>query len=118
MVLKEIPRPPQPVPPKELERQKTTQKKFEAEEISEISPPIFAFVPNLEAKSHIDTVGTVGGLRMYIPARMSRDSQFPFPNDEEVTIRVLIEKGTPVGLLVTESTYSPEAESIPAPPKS
>lgn len=58
------------------------------------------FVPKLEAQSHLDTVGSAGGLRVYIPARMARDSQFPFEPDEKIVIRVFVEDGKPAGLVL------------------
>jgi hypothetical protein len=51
----------------------------------------------LRAEASIDPVGTVGGLRIYIPASMANHGQFPFRPGDMTTITAL-----PNGLLVTK----------------
>ena len=64
-------------------------------------------VPKLEAENRVDTVGTVGGLRVYIPARMAKDSQFPFSPGEIVTLRGVSDAtGAVIGILMTKKKDS------------
>src|SRR2546426_2900432 len=62
-------------------------------------------VSDLEAKSYVDAVGRVGGVRLYIPARMANDSQFPFPVGDAITVTVLKSNGKSVGLLVAKRKF-------------
>jgi len=59
-------------------------------------------ITKLEAEASVDPVGTVGGLRIYIPARVAKDSQFPFLPGEMAVIRVVSDENGPVGLFVTK----------------
>ncbi|MDG6919699.1 MAG: hypothetical protein JRN12_03545 [Nitrososphaerota archaeon] len=68
-------------------------------------------VPKLEAESSLDTVGTVGGLRVYIPARMTKDSQFPFNAGQIVAIKgVKNQRGSVIGLLITDKKAESSTE--------
>ncbi|MDG6907878.1 MAG: hypothetical protein JRN20_19070 [Nitrososphaerota archaeon] len=60
-------------------------------------------IPKLETESRVDTVGTVGGLRVYIPSRMAKDSQFPLSPGETVEIKAIkYRKGEVSGILITK----------------
>jgi hypothetical protein len=60
-------------------------------------------IPKLVTESRIDTVGTVGGLRVYIPSRLARDSQFPLSAGEAVEIKAVKDrKGSVSGILITK----------------
>lgn len=61
---------------------------------------VFEPIAKLDTESSIDPVGAVGGLRVYIPARVARDSQFPFTPGEVATVRTIADDEGTVGLLV------------------
>ncbi|MGA3020834.1 MAG: hypothetical protein ABSD68_02700 [Candidatus Micrarchaeales archaeon] len=42
----------------------------------------------LEAKSKIDAVGNVGGMKVYIPSQIAQAKEFPFKSGEEVIVYV------------------------------
>jgi hypothetical protein len=69
-------------------------------------------VTKLEADASVDPVGTVGGLRIYVPARMAKDSQFPFTPGETATITVVSDGDGPVGLLVTKKEKRNNSERV------
>lgn len=83
---------------------KPTSREMDAELVSlENKEIILESVPRLDAESRIDPVGTVGGLRVYVPARMAKDSQFPFRPGENIVIKAVKDKtGRSTGLLVTK----------------
>ncbi len=69
-------------------------------------------VPKLVAESSLDRVGGAGGLRVYIPARMAKDRQFPFKPGELTRIRVMLDPhGREGGLLLAKKPFMDEFEA-------
>lgn len=76
----------------------------------------FVFIRQLELKAAFDSVGIVGGVRLYIPSRIARDALFPFLPGELVKVKIIgkkVKKGgkeiiSPYGLLIVSGKAKTE----------
>src|SRR5213080_1064144 len=77
------------------------------------SLPSLTLVPKLVAESSLDRVGGAGGLRLYLPARMAKDRQFPFRPGELARMMVILDgQGREVGLILAKKAFLEEFETV------
>ena len=75
--------------------------------------PSLSVIPKLVAESSLDRVGGAGGLRIYLPARMAKDRQFPFRPGELARMMVLLDgQGREVGLILAKKAFLEEFETV------